>query len=411
MAIEATPSDGLLVTIVLPCLNEEGSVGACIDEATLALDAAGLKGEVLIVDNNSTDRSVEIAQKHGARVIHEGNPGYGSALRAGIEAAYGDIVVMADADLTYDLSRISELVGPVAEGLADIVVGERLSEAPSSTMPLLHRRVGTPVLTLLVRRATHGLTITDSQSGYRAFRRDVILGLGLSSTGMEFASEMLIRAGRAGLRVTETSTGYRERVGDSKLDTFSDGWRHVRQILLLAPHLMLVAPGAALTFLGLAFLALGLIVPSGLSVGSLTWQPSFVSGIALVIGVQAMIAGLVLTEHQRTITGQASHHSAGRPSLSALCLSVGIVLGLIGIGIDAFLFALWLDHDQPFSRGLELGALAQSLVIDGVSLAGFGLVYPIVARNSSGGTSWAPITSPKVTGIHRPGEPGTDTAG
>ena len=182
-----TTSDKVLVTVVMPCLNEEGSVGGCIDEAVLALEATGIKHEILVVDNNSTDRSVEIALAHGARVIHEGSPGYGSALRSGIEAAFGDIVVMADADLTYDLSRIAELVAPVIEGSADIVLGERLSEAPKSTMPFLHRHVGTPVLTLLVRRATHGLTVTDSQSGYRAFRRDAVLGLGLSSTGMEFA--------------------------------------------------------------------------------------------------------------------------------------------------------------------------------------------------------------------------------
>jgi len=187
VVIEAAATDPVLVTVVLPCLNEQGSVGECVDEAHAALLAAGMKCEVLVVDNNSTDRSIEIALAHGARVIRERRPGYGSALRAGIEAAYGDIVVMADADLTYDLSRIAQLVQPVADGSADIVLGERLSEAPRSTMPLLHRHVGTPLLTLLVRRATNGLTVTDSQSGYRAFRRDAILALGLSATGMEFA--------------------------------------------------------------------------------------------------------------------------------------------------------------------------------------------------------------------------------
>lgn len=372
----------LLVTIVLPCLNEEGSVGECIDEATDALTAAGISGEVLIVDNNSTDRSVEVAMAHGARVIHERIPGYGSALRAGIKAALGEIVVMADADLTYDLSRVADLIKPVLDGSADIVLGERLSEAHRSTMPFLHRRVGTPMLTLLVRGATRGLTVTDSQSGYRAFRRDAVLNLGLTATGMEFASEMLIRAGKEGLRVVERSTGYRERVGDSKLNTFSDGWRHVRQILLLAPHLMLVAPGAIVTGLGVALLALGLIVPAGIDVGSLRWQPSFVSGVALVIGVQAIIAGLVLSEKKQSSNDGVRPYAPKQPNLPSLCLAVGLVLSVIGIGIDAWLFILWLDKSGPLSRGIALGSVAQSCLIDGVSLVGFGLIYPIVVQNS-----------------------------
>jgi glycosyltransferase involved in cell wall biosynthesis len=221
-----------LVSVVLPCLNEVDAVGRCIDEARQALRMASIDAEILMVDNNSTDDSAEIARLHGARVIFEPSPGYGSATRAGIRAAFGEIVVMADADLTYDLSKIECLIAPIMDNAADLVIGERLSEAPSSTMTFLHRRVGIPALTYLVKRAAHGLVVSDSQSGYRAFRRNEILDLGLTSTGMEFASEMLIRAGREGLRVTEVSTGYRDRVGESKLNTVADGWRHLRQILL-----------------------------------------------------------------------------------------------------------------------------------------------------------------------------------
>ncbi|MDA8291824.1 MAG: glycosyltransferase family 2 protein, partial [Actinomycetota bacterium] len=317
------------------------------------------------------------------RVIHESAPGYGSALRAGIDAARGDIVVMADADLTYDLTKIALLVAPVADGRADIVLGERLSEAPSSTMPFLHRRVGTPALTMLVRRASHGLTVTDSQSGYRAFRREAIRSLGLRSTGMEYASEMLIRAGRAGLRVTETSTGYRERVGESKLSTFSDGWRHVRQILLLAPHLMLVAPGLVLMALGVALQVVGLVVPTGLEVGSLRWQPSFISGIALVVGAQALIGGFVLVERQRAVLGSrpvSPRRPRRRPSLTSTCLVLGLVLLAVGVVLDLVLFVLWLHLGHSIPRALALAAMAQSYVIDGALFTGFGLIYPIVAR-------------------------------
>ena len=372
--------------MVLPCLDEEDSVGRCIEEARAALCEAGFPNEILVVDNNSSDRSAEVARAHGARVVVEPRPGYGNALRTGIEAARGDIVVMADADLSYDLSRIAQLVRPVAEGSADIVVGERLSEAPSATMPFLHRRLGTPALTMLVRRAARGLEVTDSQSGYRAFRREAILSLGLTSSGMEFASEMLVRAGRARLRVAETSTGYRQRSGVSKLNTFSDGWRHVRKILLLAPHLLLVTPGLVLLGLGAAFETIGLAFPSGLGVGSLRWQPSFISGIALILGAQALLAGLVVADRQRAATGAARGDRRRRPSLPAACLALGLPLAALGISIDVVLFVLWLHTDHAFSRAIPLAALAQSCVVDGASLAGFGLLYPIVLRGDSGGT-------------------------
>jgi len=373
---------GVSVTVVLPCLNEEASVGDCVAEAVKALEKAGIAGEVLVVDNNSTDRSAEVAAARGARIIRESRPGYGSALRAGIEAASGEIVVMADADLTYDLSKVAQLVAPIADGTADIVVGERLSQSSRSTMPLLHRLVGTPALSLLVRRATRGLAITDSQSGYRAFRKDAVVALGMKATGMEFASEMLIRAGRSGLRVVETSTGYRDRVGESKLNTLSDGWRHVRQILLLAPHLMLVAPGAILVAIGVALVAVGFIAPSGLSVGSLRWQPTFISGILLVVGVQAMIAGFILSERQRAVFGVSAQHVRRRMSLPSICLVIGVVLGVVGIGIDVGLFADWLGAGHSFLREPELSAMAQSMIIDSASLVGFGVIYPMLIRDS-----------------------------
>jgi glycosyltransferase involved in cell wall biosynthesis len=370
----------VLVTVVLPCLNEEDSVGQCISEALSSLAAAGYPAEVLVVDNNSTDRSADVARSRGARVIRERRPGYGNAVRAGIQAARGKIVVMADADLTYDLTRIAQLIRPVDEGRADIVVGERLSEASTSTMSFLHRHVGTPALTHLIRRATNDLTITDSQSGYRAFDRDAVLSLGLTAPGMEFASEMLIRASLAGLRIIETSAGYRVRIGESKLNTFSDGWRHVRKILSLSPHLMLVAPGALLAVLGLALQVVGLVLPSGFSVGSLRWQPSFISGIFLVVGIQALVGGLAVMERRRMSPGESTPQTGSRPSLAAKSLAIGLVLGFVGGGIDAGLFVLWLVGDHTFTRELVLAAMAQSAVIDGVTLTGFGLIYPILVR-------------------------------
>ena len=265
------------VTIVLPCLNEAESIVACIEEAQEGLRRAGLTGEVLVVDNGSTDGSMELALDAGARVVSESVRGYGSALRRGIADALGEVVVMADADLTYDLSRLGELTGPVLDGSVDLMLGARLDGTNHGTMPFLHRFVGTPAISFLLRRGCGGLSVRDSQSGYRAFNAAKIRDLHLKATGMEFASEMLIRASQEGLRIGEKPIGYRPRVGDSKLDTFTDGWRHLQLILLLAPQLLILWPGALLLVLGSVLSVATIFNPYGFELGSLLWQPIFLA--------------------------------------------------------------------------------------------------------------------------------------
>ena len=155
-------------------------------------------------------------------------------------------MVMADADFTYDLGRIPDLVGPIIEGRADFVLGSRLDSATRSTMPFLHRFIGTPVLTFLTARACGRRVVTDSQSGFRAFTREIARKHDPERVGMELASEMLINSARAGLRIEEIQTGYRPRIGQSKLETWADGWRHLTLIFMLAPDLLLIGPGLVL---------------------------------------------------------------------------------------------------------------------------------------------------------------------
>ena len=162
---------GVDVSVVLPCLNEAESVGLCVTAAREALAGAGIRGEVVVVDNGSTDGSPQLAADAGARVIRESQQGYGSALRTGFAAAKGEVVVMADADLTYDFAKVPELVAPIRAGEADMVLGSRLGGATRQTMPFLHRFVGTPAITFLTARACGGRVVRDSQSGFRAFRR------------------------------------------------------------------------------------------------------------------------------------------------------------------------------------------------------------------------------------------------
>jgi glycosyltransferase involved in cell wall biosynthesis len=365
------------VTVVFPCLNEASSVGLCVEEARAALAGAAIEGEVLVVDNGSADGSPDVARAAGARVVYESRRGYGSALQAGFDAAGGEIVVMADADFSYDLGKIPELLAPIRAGEADLVLGSRLDAATRRTMPFLHRRLGTPVLTFLTARACGRRVVKDSQSGFRAFRRDRVAALKLQSTGMELATEMLIEGARAGLRITEVPTGYRPRIGESKLAPVSDGWRHLQLILLLAPDLLLMLPGAVLLALGLLLLIVGFVSPSGFDVGSLRWQPVFFSGIALVLGVQALGAGAVIAHYSSVARPGISRRFAfvEQPSFPSRCLAAGLLMALAGLAIDIALFVPWLEgNPSPPVRGSGLASLAQSLIIVGGTLASFGIV-------------------------------------
>jgi hypothetical protein len=376
-------SQATSVSVVLPCLDEAASVGECVQRALRALDDAGLAGEVIVVDNGSTDRSAEIAAEAGARVVCEERRGYGSALLAGFSAARGEVVVMADADLTYDLAKIPLLLAPIEEGTADMVVGSRLGAGNRETMPWLHRFIGTPAITFLTARACGGRVVRDSQSGFRAFRREPVAALGLQGMGMELATEMLIRAARAGLRIAEVGTGYAKRVGESKLSTFSDGWRHLQLILLLAPDLLLAGPGAGLLALGLIALGGSLAYPAGVEVGSLRWQPVFFAGIALVLGLQALLAGAVLAHYSSVASPYARRRFAfvGRPDLPNRCLGAGVLMGIAGLGLNLVLLVRWLGGDAtPSVRGHGLASLSQVLIILGATIAGFGVISRFLTR-------------------------------
>lgn len=377
------------VSVILPCLNEADSVAHCVLEAYRGLDAAGLDGEVIVVDNGSTDGSPSLAEAAGAVVIAEAVSGYGAAIRGGIAAATGDICVMADADCTYPLYRLGELVAPVMADEADMVIGSRLDGSTHRSIPWLHRAVGTPALSFLIRRASRGVDVEDSQSGFRAFRRDQFLALGMRSTGMEFASEMLIRATRSGLRVEEIPVGYRDRVGDSKLRTLADGLRHFQLILLLAPQLLLVWPGMLLLFIGGTATATAFAFPQGVDMGSLRWQPVFFSSIAIVTGSQALLAGIILAHRSSVVTdrvrGQFSFVAS--PRFSPTCVLIGVLAFFVGIGLDAWLFAAWVGHGGGPANGLAVASLAQSLVITGVTTAASSLVYRLVTSGV-----WSPAT-------------------
>ncbi|HEX4537523.1 MAG TPA: glycosyltransferase family 2 protein [Candidatus Acidoferrum sp.] len=251
LAVES-PRSAADVSVVIPCLNEANSIAFCVEKAMRAFQSAGLRGEVVVADNGSTDGSIEIAEKLGARVIPVSQRGYGAALRVGISAARGAFIVMGDADDSYDFSEVPRFVEMWKQGY-DVVMGNRFhGEIKPGAMPWHHKYVGNPVLTAVLNLFFHA-GIGDSHCGMRGFTRAVYDRMDLRSTGMEFASEFVIKAAQLGARITEIPiTLWPDKRGrPPHLRSFRDGWRHLRFMLLYAPNWLFILPGASSCSLGL----------------------------------------------------------------------------------------------------------------------------------------------------------------
>ena len=291
------------ITVVIPCLNEEEAVGKVVDQALEGIRRSGRTGEVVVVDNGSTDRSAEVAAAHGARVVTEPRRGYGSAYLTGLEDARGKYLVMGDADETYPLQELGPFVDRLEQG-DDLVMGSRFKGTiHGDAMPFLNRFVGNPILTGMLN-LLFGVKISDAHCGMRAIRRDAAAALDLHSTGMEFASEMVFKAYRRGLTVSEIPIDYYPRIGESKLNRFGDAWRHVRFMLLYSPSWLFLVPGSALLVLGIAGM---LVLASGpVDVFGRSWQIHTMLGfVALtLIGAQVIQLGVFARTYARVRIGE-----------------------------------------------------------------------------------------------------------
>ena len=333
------------VSVVIPCLNEANSIAFCIDKALQAFKEAGINGEVMIGDNGSTDGSVTIAEAHGARVAHVKIKGYGHALRGGIEAARGEFIVMGDADDSYDFSELPRFVAKWRAGYT-VVMGNRFKGAiKPGAMPWHHKYIGNPVLSGILKILFH-TNIGDSHCGMRGFTKDAYLRMDLRTTGMEFASEFVIKAAKLGVKMTEIPiTLWPDKRGrPPHLRSFRDGWRHLRFMLLYAPNWLFLVPGGLLMAVGL-FLVLWLL-PGMRHIGTVGFDVhSMVFGMLFtLLGSQIISLGFfakIFSHSERFAATEQSlerwlKHVPGEHGLLG-----GGILTLIGFAGDAYVFSQW----------------------------------------------------------------------
>jgi glycosyltransferase involved in cell wall biosynthesis len=351
------------ISVVIPCLNEEEAVGRVVDQALEGIRRSGRTGEVVVVDNASTDGSAEVAAAHGARVVGEQRRGYGSAYLAGLAEARGEYIVMGDADETYPLQELGPFVDKLEAG-DDLVIGSRFEGTiHGDAMPFLNRFVGNPILTGMLN-LFFGVKVSDAHCGMRAIRRDALPKLELHSTGMEFASEMVFKAYRRGLIVSEIPIDYYPRVGESKLNRFGDAWRHVRFMLLYSPSWLYLYPGAALLLLGLVGM---LALATGpIDVFGRSWQIHTMLGfVALtLIGAQIIQLGVFARTYARERIGEHDpllDRLGRRLRLEHGLLAGGLLVllslvGLVAIGVE------WAaDGFGTLGRAYETALLATAL--------------------------------------------------
>ncbi|MEO7221657.1 MAG: glycosyltransferase family 2 protein [Devosia sp.] len=365
------------LTILMPCLDEAQTLATCIGKAKGFLERTGISGEVLVADNGSTDGSRQIAEREGARVVPVAQRGYGAALAAGIEAARGRYVIMGDADDSYDFANLDGFVAALRAG-NQLVMGNRFKGgiAPGA-MPWHHKFIGNPVLSFL-GRLFFGSKASDFHCGLRGFDREAVLGLNLRTSGMEFASEMLVKATLMGLSVTEVPTTLKKdgRNRPPHLRSFRDGWRHLRFLLLFSPRWLFLYPGLGLLAIGLFVGTLLINGPVHISPTVELDEKSFLAAaMCILLGLQA-VSFAVIGRRFASRYGFIPRSATFDQVLEALTLErllvVAIALILLGLGAVAWGVSQWAAQSfGPFESAAALRAmiLALTSLVAGLQLA------------------------------------------
>jgi len=363
----AAESDRPRVSVVIPCLNEAGNIEECVAAARAVLERHGIDGEVVVADNASEDGSPELAAAAGARVVHEPRRGYGSAYLAGFAAARGDYIVMADADLTYDFNEIPRFLAELEDG-ADMVIGDRMENIHPGAMPWHHRYIGNPVLSGFLN-VLFRTGVSDAHCGMRALRRDRLEQLALRTTGMEFASEMVIRAAKERLEIRQFPIEYRPRGGESKLSSFRDGWRHLRFLLVHSPTHLFILPGALMALLGVL---VTLTVLARIDLLGRQWDLHALIAGALLLVVGTQVVALGLCAHAYGTYFMNERDPWFDRMRARFKLEHGLLLGggvaLAGLAIAAVIGVEWIDRGFGNLGEQRLAILAFTLVVVGVQV-------------------------------------------
>ncbi|MBL7072012.1 MAG: glycosyltransferase family 2 protein [Candidatus Omnitrophica bacterium] len=354
------------ISIILPCLNEESALGRCIDKIREVIKDNSLDAEIIVSDNGSTDRSCEIAADKKATLVHEKVKGYGAAYLRGFDAARGRYLFLADADGTYDFEEIPRFIAELKGGY-DFVIGNRFKgNMEKGAMPWANKYIGNPVLAAILR-IFFRTTIHDTHCGMRALTRMAADRLNLKTTGMEFASEMIVEALKKRLKIKELPINYHLRSGDSKLQSVADGWRHLRFMLLYSPRFLFLYPGIALFSAGLVTLILLYFDALTVLGRSLQYHPMFPAALLTITGYQLIIFALFAKTYAIT-------HLEDRPVFSKLYKYItiekagmaGIAMGAVGVIIYILILIKWVKGGFGQLEEVKNSILALTLVTVGI---------------------------------------------
>jgi glycosyltransferase involved in cell wall biosynthesis len=356
------------ISVVIPCFNEEETVGETIAKAKIGLSKFSLGSEIIIVNNGSTDNSAKIAVSSGARVISESEKGYGYALIRGFDEAKGKYIVMGDADNTYDLSELDKFIRPLMDG-HDLVMGSRLKgNIMPGAMKWLHRYIGNPLLSFSMN-LLFGTDISDSQCGMRAFTKEAYRQMRLQTGGMELASEMVVNAAKARLKITEVPINYYPRKGKSKLRSFSDGWRHIRFMLLYSPTYLFLLPGEIIFSLG--FILMLALLPGPLLIGGHGYDVHVMvlASTLAILGYQIIFLGLYakiyslaegFEEEDKAINLITKYFTLEKG------LYAGMALFLAGFGINLYILLKWIAGGFGQLAEVRAALVALTLIVIGI---------------------------------------------
>jgi glycosyltransferase involved in cell wall biosynthesis len=366
------------LSVVMPCLNEADTISTCVGKAAAALSKHGIRGEIVIGDNGSDDGSVELAQELGAHVVHVADRGYGAAIMGAIEASNGKFIIFADADDSYDFGDIPKFLAALRDG-ADLVMGCRLPSGGGQilpgAMPWKHRWIGTPILTW-VSRVFFATGISDINAGMRGLRRQAFDALDLRTTGMEFASEMIIKASLMKMRCREVPITLHPdgRMRAPHLRSWRDGWRHLRFMLLFSPRWLFVVPGATLLLFGLIVHVL--LLPGRLYIGAVSFDinTQLVAALAMMLGVQFISLGIfakTFAVSEGLMPAGSRLDRVGRLMRLELGILAGALIMMIGIGLLFWAVSIWAEAGFGPLSSLDVGRI----VIASVTVIILGLQF------------------------------------